>query len=115
MGESFNCFSNTTVAYTALVPSSTPVVHSQSTSNPLVIRFVTQPSREAPPSFSHSKQLVSSGMESFRSNFVSKEFQSTLPVLSKNLEEKELGQIMTRPGQSGLAGVTNNKLMTALN
>ena len=70
-GESFNCISNTTVADTALVPISTPVVHSQSISHPSVFRFVTQPSGET-PSFSHSKQIVSSGMESFRSNLISK-------------------------------------------
>ena len=69
-GESFNCISNTTIPDTALVPSSIPVVHSQSTSNPSVIRFVTKPSGET-RSFSHSKQLVSGGMESFRSNLIS--------------------------------------------
>ena len=51
--------------------SPTPVVHSQSISNSSVIRFVTQPSGET-PSVSHSKQLVSGGMKSFRSNLISR-------------------------------------------
>ena len=108
--ESLNCISNTTVADEALVPSPTPVVHSQSSSNSSVIRCVTHSSGET-PSFSHSKQFVSSGMESFRSNLIGRGISIEAASFIENFEEKELGQIITRPGQSGMAGIINSKLI----
>ena len=48
--------------------------------------------------FSHSIQLVSSacGMESFRSNLISRGISIETASLIENLEEKELGQIILR-------------------
>ena len=92
-GESFSCISNTTVVDTALVP-----------------RFVTQPSGGSHPLVIQNDLSPVALKVSGQASLV-EESQLTMPVLSKNLEGKELGQIITRPGQSGLAGVINNKLI----
>ena len=44
-------------------------------------------------------------------NCRSREFQRQLPTLSPSQEDQILMQIMSRPGESGLAGVLEGKLI----
>ena len=90
------------------------VLLQQSIANPLLIPqsldLLLSPQRKPHPSVIQNNLSPVAWKVSDQISLV-EEFQSKPPVLSKNLEENELGQITTRPGKSELADVINNRLI----
>ena len=74
------------------------------TSNP------DKPKKYCPP-IDGGEAIDTTGLVGFRKPFYVKEFQKTLPTLSQILDEKAHSLIMSQPGENGLAGVLNEKLI----